>query len=147
MSGIDRTSGHVGMSQATRMSSALKTAGGTAFEIAANFGTAAAGAMGGPAAGAAASSAMSALRGGIAGAGGGGGGGTGGTGAVAGQIDGQTDQIKNETGAQAAKTFATQMELFNLQQSVNSQSQAFNTLTNVQKSKHDAAMAAIQNTR
>ena len=39
------------------------------------------------------------------------------------------------------------MQLLQLQQAMNAQSQMFNTLTNVQKSKHDAAMAAIQNTR
>jgi hypothetical protein len=37
--------------------------------------------------------------------------------------------------------------LFQLQQAINSQSQTHNTITNMQKARHDAMMATIQNTR
>jgi hypothetical protein len=87
------------------------------------------------------SAAMSGLRSGVDG-------GTGGAlGTVSDQAAANAGATNQQTGDLIGNSMTQQQELFALQQAMNAQSQAFNTLTNVQKSKHDAAMAAIQNTR
>jgi hypothetical protein len=145
MSGIDRTGGHIGASQASRTASTMKAVGGAAFNVIANVGTAAAGVAGGPLAGAAASAAMAGLRG-IGGSGGGSGGG-GKIDQIVNQTNSNVDEVKTQAGQQASQAHIDSMELFRLQQAMNAQSQSFNMLTNMQKQKHDAAQAAIQNTR
>ena len=151
MSGIDRTSGHIGMADSARSTSALKAVGGAAFSAVATGGSIAASVAGGPMAGYAVSSAMSGLRSGVAGSSGGISGGSSGSGSVAdqaGQLSAQaTSSAEQGTLQNIDQQKSEQTDLINLQMAMNSQSQAFNTLTNVQKAKHDAAMAAIQNTR
>jgi hypothetical protein len=142
MSGIDRTSGHIGMSNS---GSTLKAVGGAAFSAVQTGGSIAANVMGGPMAGYAVSAGMSALRSGVSGGTGGDVGGA--LGDVSNQASANASATNDQTGSLIQQSQSQQAELFALQQAMNSQSQAFNTLTNVQKSKHDAAMAAIQNTR
>ncbi|HVY62651.1 MAG TPA: hypothetical protein VHF22_13410 [Planctomycetota bacterium] len=127
--------------------STMKAMGGAAFSAVATGGSIAANVMGGPMAGYAVSAGMSALRSGVSGSTTG----SSGDGSIADQA-GQTaaanaDNAKQATMSNIQQSGLDQTDLINLQMAMNSQSQAFNTLTNVQKSRHDAAMAAIQNTR
>lgn len=142
MGGIDRTSGHIGTSAASSTSSTLKAAGGAAFSAVATGGSIAASALGGPAAGYAVSAGMSALRSGVSGSAT-----STGAGEAADIARESTADAKAGTNDALSSQRSEQKELMQLQMAMNSTSQAFNTLTNVQKSKHDAAMAAIQNTR
>lgn len=142
--GIDATSGHIGMSSSTQFKNTASQIGGAAFEVARTGVTMGAGFAGGPAAANAANSVMSLARSAVP---------SGGNSVdnAIGNLTQQTQQGTEDFGNRAADATAkaqqNQNEMFLLQQAVNSQSQMFNTMTNVQKSKHDAAMAAIQNTR
>jgi hypothetical protein len=145
MSGIDRTSGHIGTSSSM---STMKAMGGAAFSAVATGGSIAANVMGGPMAGYAVSAGMSALRSGVSSSSGGLASGDGSIADQAGQTAAaNADNAKQATMQNIQQSGLDQTDLINLQMAMNSQSQAFNTLTNVQKSRHDAAMAAIQNTR
>lgn len=50
-----------------------------------------------------------------------------------------------QVGQAAAKNFDTQMELMKIQEQIQFNSQVVNTFSNISKSKHEAAMAAIRN--
>lgn len=143
MSGIDRTSGHVGMSSASQLRNTASQVGGAAFEMARTGVTIGAGIAGGPAAANAANSVMSMARAGVSGASSGGGG----LGGLDGQVSNQTNKIEQAGAAITGETDDRQIAMLKLQSAINMQSSSFNTLTNCQKAKHDAAMAAIQNTR
>ena len=147
MAGIDRTSGHMGASQATRMRGNLSAVGQATFSLGSAVASGAAGVAGGPIAGQAVSSALDITRSAVSGGSGGAGGAGGAFGGLRDQVEQGTESISSKGADSLSKAQDQQMELFMLQQSVNAQSQTFNTMTNVQKSKHDAAMAAIQNTR
>jgi len=140
MSGIDRTSGHIGMSSSTQFKNTASQVGGAAFNVALTGAAGAAGAFGGAGASGAVAAAGSALRSGASAA-------AGGIGGVTNQVNASAAQTESMVGQVAGAGDDKSMQLLQLQQAMNAQSQMFNTLTNVQKSKHDAAMAAIQNTR
>jgi hypothetical protein len=138
--GIDATSGHIGMSGATQFKNTASQVGGAAFEIARTGVSMGAGMLGGPAAANAASGVMSMARSGVSAATGGLGGATAQAQASGANMEGTISQVLSDGDDK-------QMTLLKLQQAINMQSSMFNTLTNCQKAKHDAAMAAIQNTR
>jgi hypothetical protein len=131
--GIDGGMGHVGEASSIRTANTLKSIGSTAFNMAMNGATVAAGMFGGPAG----SAAMSSLRGGAGGT----------IDQIAGTAANATQSNVGAAGDQMMQAQSQQMELFRLQMASNSMNESFNTLTNIAKNKHDTAMSAIQNTR
>ncbi|MFC1705324.1 hypothetical protein ACFL59_00700 [Planctomycetota bacterium] len=127
--------GHVGATSQSRASDMLGSFGDAAFDTFMDGATLAAGTMGGPAA----SSAMSSLRGGS------------GSGSAVdtavGTISDRTDSKLGQIGGDADKAQDRQEDFFRLQFAINTQSQTNNMLTNMQKARHDAMIATIQNTR
>lgn len=142
--GISGGGGHIGAASSTRTANTLSNVGSAAFNTLVTAGSVAAGAFGGPAA----AGAVNSLRGLSSG------GGFGGTAGSGGEIAAATGEIASQNkanlGAAASENTAAQafqVDLFRLQNSINMQSQTNNMITNMQKARHDAAMAAIQNVR
>lgn len=140
--GISGGGGHIGAAESTRRANTLSSIGSTAFNTLVSAGSVAAGAFGGPAA----ASAVSSMRGLAGGA-------SGGT-DIDSQVANISEDITNNTngalgaeGQRSQEDFSRQLALFSLQRSVNSQSQTANMIANMQKARHDAMMATIQNTR
>lgn len=141
--GIGPGVGHLGAAQSTRSANMAASIGSTAFNTLMNVGTAAAGAFGGPAAASAVSSFRGAVSDGISQ--------TGDQNAAVGQAVGdiQSQNKSNLSSAvnEQAEGQAFQLSMFRLQSAINSQSQTNNTISNMQKARHDAVMATIQNAR
>ena len=129
---------HVGQTGGDRVGNIASSIGNMAFNAMMDAGTVAAGAIGGPAA----SAAMSSLRGGASG---------GGSGSaidnIAANVGDATNSQISKAGDDAMAGQNRQVEFMRLQMSVNEMSQANTLVANMQKARHDAMMATIQNTR
>lgn len=137
--GIGGGPGHIGAAQSTRTSNMLGNIGSAAFDTLVGGASMAAGAFGGPAA----ASVVNSFRGAASTSGGA-------DGAV-GEMEAHAKDYSNNQMDDAAKAHmdatSQQAQLIRLQASMNLMSQTNNTISGMQKARHDAMMATIQNIR
>ena len=139
---------NIGASSATQRASTLNSIGSTLFSAALTGGSIAAGAFGGPAAGSAVSSFGSAIGGSAFGSSNlSGGGANDEIGQITGQIGDDRQSTLVVAGQEAVEGQSDTADLMRLQQAINLQSQTNTMITNMQKARHDAQMATIQNAR